>query len=198
MFVVTLQRFSLSPNVDEIYVVVEPSTIGVCRDLILSRQIKKVKSLIKGGKTRQESARIGLLALEEAGVDKDDLVLIADGDRPNIPDKLIADNFLTAYQVGAAVTAIPSVDSVFFQKEGYVQSYLDREKVYRAQTPQTFRFKEILSAHKKLSGKTFTDDASLLIALHKKVAIVEGSPDNIKITVPKDVEAYLKLTEAKK
>ena len=197
MFVVTLSRFSASPSVDEICVVVEPNTLGTCRDLILSRQIKKVRYLVKGGSTRQESVRLGLIHLASKGIKDDDLILIADGDRPNVNDKLIADHFITAYQFGAAVTAMPSVDSVLLGEDGFVKSYLDRNKVFFAQTPQTFKFKEIYKAHLKLANKTFTDDASLLVHLHKKVAIVEGSSGNIKITVPEDVTAFMALKEKK-
>lgn len=191
MFVVTLRAFSLSNDVDEIYVVSEAGTIPTCRDLILSRQIKKVKAIVRGGATRQESVRLGLEAMEKGGVKENDLVLIADGDRPNVNDKLIADNFRIAYQLGACLTAIPVTDSVLLGGGDLARSYLDRNCVYLAQTPQTFRFETIYKAHEKLKDKAFTDDASLLIHLHKKVAIVRGSSKNIKITVPEDVETYL-------
>ena len=198
MFVVTLTKFSASPEVDEIYVVAEPNTLGVCRDLVLSRQIKKVKAIVKGGSCRQESARLGLEAIAATGANDNDLVLIADGDRPNITPKLISENYRVAFQMGAAVTAIPVSDSVLLGQNGNVEGYLDRSLVYLAQTPQTFVFKAIFKAHEKLAGGSFTDDASLLIHLHKKVGIVMGSPNNLKITLPKDVDTYLRLTEEKK
>lgn len=198
MFVVTLSKFSASPSVDDILVVVEPSTFGVCRDLVLSRQIKKVKGIVKGGATRQESVRLGLEALSELGAHDYDLVLIADGDRPNVTERLIAENYRVAHEVGACLTAVPATDSVLLSENDFASDYLDRSKVYLAQTPQTFVYKEIYAAHRRLARKSFTDDASLLVHLHKKVAIIKGSPNNIKINVPKDVETYLKITEEKK
>lgn len=197
MFVVTLNCFSASDAVDEIYVVVEPSTVETCRDLILSRQIKKIKAIIKGGSTRQESARFGLEFLAQMNTRPDDLVLIADGDRPNVSPKLILDNFLTAYEVGSAVTAIPVTDSVLYEEQGKACKYFDRSKVYLAQTPQTFRFKTILKAHRKFAKVPVTDDASLLTMMHHKVPVVLGSKENLKITTPEDVETYLKLTTKK-
>ena len=198
MFVVTLNRFSASDAVDEIYVVVEPSTVETCRDLILSRQIKKIKAIVKGGSTRQESARFGLDFLAKQGVRNEDLVMIADGDRPNVGDKLILDNFLTAFELGSAVTAMPVTDSVLYEEEGKAAKYFDRKKIFLAQTPQTFRFGLIYKAHRKYAKTRVTDDASLLTLMHKKVPIVLGSKENLKITTPDDVEAYLKITAPKK
>ena len=197
MLIVTLNRFVSSPSVEEIVVVAESSTIPVTQGLISVHGFGKIKAVIPGGKTRQESARLGLEYLHQAGTADHDLVMIADGDRPNVSDTIIRLSYEKAEEVGAAVVAIKVTDSVFVENGKVASSYLDREHVYLAQTPQTFRFKTIYRAHRKLARKIFTDDASLVVKLHKQVAIVPGSPLNLKITTPKDIDAYLAIKEAK-
>lgn len=197
MFVTTLKAFSACSSVDAIFVVVEASTMEECRDLILKNHIGRVKAIIKGGLSRQESARRGLEYLANHGMEKDDLVLIADGDRPNVDPDIVSENFIAALELGSACTAIPVTDSVMLEDGGQISSYLDRNHVYRAQTPQTFRFGSILKAHRKGRKRPFTDDASLYQKYIGKVFLVKGSEDNIKITVKEDVDTYLRLKEKK-
>ena len=197
MFVLTLARFAALAQVDEIYVVSEPSSIGKCRELIASYAIPKVKAIVAGKSTRQQSAKAGLEYLASIGVTDDDLVLIADGDRPNVEETIVNENFITALQLGACVTAIPVSESILLGDNGRVESYLDREKVYICQTPQTFRFGAILKAHRKGVNHRFTDDASLYAKYIGKVAIVLGKKENLKITTPEDVETYLKTQQKK-
>ena len=192
MLIVTLRGLSKCVDIDEIYVVAEPSSRNDVYNLILANQIKKVKAIMRGGATRQESARLALEFLKKSGTPADAIVMIADGDRPCVDPEIVHRCFLAAEQVGASVTAIPMVDSVLVSRDGKtVSDYLNREQVFAVQTPQTFLFSLIYKAHKKYQNVKVTDDASLVKMLGKEIALVMGSKDNIKITVPDDLATYL-------
>ena len=192
MLVVTLRGLSRCVDIDEIYVVAEPSSRNDVYNLIVAKQIKKVKAILVGGATRQESARLGLEYLKRIGVSQDALVMLAYGDRPCVEPELVHRCYVAAEKVGASVAAIPMSESVLLSKGGErVDEYLNRDSVYVVQTPQTFAFGSIYAAHMKFKKKIVTDDASLVSKLGKPIAIVMGSRDNVKITVPDDVKAYL-------
>ena len=192
MLIVTLRELSRCVDIDEIYVVAEPSSRDDVYNLILAKQIKKVKAILRGGATRQESSRLALEFLKRSGTPADALVMIADGDRPCVDPEIVHKSFLAAEKTGASVVAIPMSESVLMSKDATkVAQYLPREQVYTVQTPQTFLFATILNAHIRFRKKVVTDDASLVAMLKKPIAIVVGSKDNIKITVPEDVNAYL-------
>ncbi len=192
MLIVTLRGLSKCVDIDEIYVVAEPSSRNDVYNLILANQVKKVKAIMRGGATRQESARIALEFLKKAGTPADAIVMIADGDRPCIDPEIVHRCFLAAEHTGASVAAIPMTDSVLVSRDGKtVSDYLNREEVFAVQTPQTFLFSLIYKAHMKYRKVAVTDDASLVKMLGKEIAIVIGSKDNVKITVPEDVATYL-------
>ncbi len=192
MLIVTLRALSKCVDIDEIYVVAEPSSRNDVYNLILANQIKKVKAIMRGGSTRQHSARLALEFLKKSGTPADAIVMIADGDRPCVDPEIVHRCFVAAEEVGASVTAIPMTDSVLVSEDGKsVSDYLDRSQIYAVQTPQTFLFSLIYKAHHKFRDVPVTDDASLVKKLGKDIALVMGSKDNVKITVPDDVAAYL-------
>ena len=118
--------------------------------------------------------------------------MIVDGDRPCIDESIMVHSFEAAEKEGAAVVAAPVTDSILLSKDGkLVSEYIDRSTVYAVQTPQTFRFSIIYEAAKSFQDQPVTDDASLVKLLGKPVALVVGKKDNIKITVPEDIEAYI-------
>lgn len=192
MLIVTLRELSHCVDIDEIYVVAEPSSRDDVYNLIVAKQIKKIKAILRGGATRQESSRLALEFLKRAGTPADALVMIADGDRPCVDPELVHKCFLAAEEKGASVVAVPMTESVLMSRDGKkVSQYLPREEVYSVQTPQTFLFATILNAHIRFRRKTVTDDASLVAMMKKPIALVPGNKDNIKITVPDDVNAYM-------
>ena len=192
MLIVTLRALSSCVDIDELYVVAEPSSRDDVYNLILAHQIKKVKAIIRGGASRQESARLALEFLKRSGLPSDAIVMIADGDRPCVDPAIVHRSYLAAEEYGASVVAIPMTDSVLCSQDGkMVSQYLDRKTVFAVQTPQTFLFSLIYRAHEKFAKRAVTDDASLVSMLHKPVAVVMGSKSNIKITVPEDVNTYL-------
>lgn len=139
-----------------------------------------------GGKTRQESARIGVASSPEAA----ETVLIHDAARPFADGDLITRVIQAAIEHGAAVPAVPVSDTI---KRGgeWVEATLDRTALVRAQTPQAARRDWLLEA---LSAPgEFTDEASALEQAGRRVRIVAGSESNLKVTTPEDLQALQPL-----
>jgi 2-C-methyl-D-erythritol 4-phosphate cytidylyltransferase/2-C-methyl-D-erythritol 2,4-cyclodiphosphate synthase len=139
---------------------------------------------VAGGATRQDSVRAGLEALAPHAPD---LVLVHDAARPLIPPGTIP-ALLAALQLSAgAIPAAPVADTLKRVANGLITATVPRDGLYRAQTPQAFRFPTLLAAHRAGAGAAATDDAALLEAAGEPVAIVPGSDDNIKLTYAEDL-----------
>ena len=140
---------------------------------------------VGGGETRQQSSRLGLESLQEINPGK---VLIHDGARP-FPDSELIGRVIDALEhYPAAVPALPVNDTIkSATTEGTVAATMDRSMLRRAQTPQGFRFADILAAHRSAGGVEFTDDAMVAEQAGLLVAMVEGSEANLKITTQEDM-----------
>ena len=184
----TLAAFQECDAVAEIVIVTRPDLILTVTDL--SKDFPKVRAVVAGGKTRQESVAAGLGALsQDCG-----LAAIQDGARPLVTWQLIDRTVRAANTYGAAAPAIPVKDTIKTLKGGLVESTPDRAFLYAVQTPQVFDTDLLKAAlHKaKTQCTAVTDDCSAVENLGRKVKIVEGEERNIKITTPLD----LKIAEA--
>lgn len=197
----TLKPLEDHSQISEIILVVNEKSIEKCkREIVEKYGFKKVKEVIVGGKERQDSVYNGLKEVK-----KDcDIILIHDGARPFLTEDLITRSIQEAEKHKAAVVAVPCIDTIkFAQKEkDTALETLDREYLWMAQTPQTFKYKIILKAYEKAREENFkgTDDASLVERMNQPVKIVRGSYDNIKITTPQDLilaEAILAKRKSK-
>ena len=140
--------------------------------------------VIQGGATRQDSVHAGLQALAPFAPD---IVLVHDAARPHIPAGAIPALLAALHKFAGAVPAAPVADTLKRAVSGIITETVPRAGLFRAQTPQAFRFQTLLAAHR--SGLTgATDDASLLEAAGETVAIVPGSDDNIKLTYKDDMD----------
>jgi 2-C-methyl-D-erythritol 4-phosphate cytidylyltransferase len=150
--------------------------------------------LITGGERRQDSVRG---ALEAAG--EVEVVAVHDAARPLCPPQLFIDCVVAAQRHGAATTAIPVVDSIKRAVDGVVLQSLDRGDLYAVQTPQAFRRELLLEGHRHAvaGGLAVDDDAALVEALGRPVHIVPGSPDNFKVTYPRDLVLLRALVAAR-
>lgn len=159
----------------------------IYRKFNFSRSVK----IVPGGATRQHSVFNGLLALP----DTTDIVLIHDGVRPVISPEIIRKSIVAAKKYGACLVAVPSKDTVKIGKNGFVISTPNRQNIFLAQTPQTFKYSVIMNAYKKAFSEHFfaTDDSALVERLGKKVKIVLGDYKNIKITTKEDLTLISKL-----
>ena len=184
----TLEPFQES-TVAAVVLVVPQNDVEYCKKEIVERfGLTKVKKIVPGGKRRQDSVRLGLEATEG----KYDLVLIHDGVRPLIEKALIEKVIKEAIVNRAVITALPARETV---KEvtalGHVVKTYHRERVWMVQTPQAFRYQDILYAHHKALEEGWeeaTDDALLVEKSGVTVKVVEGSEKNIKVTTPHDLE----------
>lgn len=183
----TLEVFEKHSLIDGIIVVTRQDEISLClNEVILHYQLKKVINVTAGGKERQDSVYQGLKALSS----QCELVVVHDGARPLITPEIISKVLATAQQEEAAIVAVPVKDTIKKAVNGFVSETILREQLWAAQTPQVFTkeviFQAYLNAYEK--GVYGTDDASLVELLGKKVQIVPGIYENIKITTPEDLD----------
>lgn len=177
-----------SGAIDGIVVAVDKSSVERFRRLVKRYKFKKIIDIIIGGRTRFESVRNCLGRVGPYF----DIVLIHDAARPFLNKTLIAESIRLAAKFGACIVAIPENDTVKFVDKGlFIKRTIDRDRIFRAQTPQTFRYDLIKKAYGRKRGTGITDDAGLVESLGKSVKILEGSYRNIKITTKED----LKLAE---
>jgi 2-C-methyl-D-erythritol 4-phosphate cytidylyltransferase/2-C-methyl-D-erythritol 2,4-cyclodiphosphate synthase len=155
---------------------------------------------VPGGATRQASVRAGLEALADASPD---VVLIHDGARPFVPDGTIAALLALLASHDGAIPALPVTDTLKRGAGGRIAETVPREGLFRAQTPQAFRFATILDLHRRAQADQdrrapggATDDAALLEAAGLSVALAPGHENNIKITVPEDLARMERLLAA--
>ena len=184
----TLEPFQES-TVTAVVLVVPKDDVEYCKKEIVERfGLTKVEKIVPGGKRRQDSVRLGLEATEG----KYDLVLIHDGVRPLIEKALIEKVIKEAMVNRAVITALPAKETVKeVNKLRHVVKTYDRERVWMVQTPQAFRYQDILNVHHKALEEGWeeaTDDALLVEKSGITVKVVEGSEKNIKVTTPHDLE----------
>jgi 2-C-methyl-D-erythritol 4-phosphate cytidylyltransferase/2-C-methyl-D-erythritol 2,4-cyclodiphosphate synthase len=143
-------------------------------------------TVLPGGETRQDSVWNALAYLRSHGYEEEDLVLVQDGVRPFTEDKTIQDVLVRAEKTGAAIAAVPAVSTIRHITEGT----LDRAKLYSVQTPQGFRFGLLIRAFQAAERDHFcgTDEAGLVERIGVLPEIAEGTPSNIKITTPEDLQ----------
>ncbi len=139
----------------------------------------------EGGATRQDSVRLGLAALAELAPKR---VLIHDAARPFVSGEIIDRVLAGLENHPGVIPAVPVADTLKQVEDGSVSGTVDRSGLWRAQTPQGFRYADILAAHADFAGRELTDDAALLEAAGLTVGIVEGAERNFKITSKDDME----------
>ena len=166
-------------KIDRIIICANPSIKPVLKEIF--KGYDKVE-IIEGGATRQQSVFKGLKHRTA------DYVLIHDGARPLISREII-EKCIEKVQTCRAVSVMTkTTDTIKIVEQNKIIQTLDRSKLYNTQTPQAFEYNLILEAHKKLEGKSFTDDAGMAEFFGEEVFVVEGSYTNIKITTQNDID----------
>ena len=149
VIIYTLEAFQRHPSIDAIIVVTLDSWSSVLWAYAKQFNITKLKWVVPGGDSGQESIRNGLKKLREELVDED-VVMIHDGNRPLISSEIISDSLATFAKYGSAVAVIPCTEVVFESEDGYSSCVsTEREKLFRTQTPHTYTLGNLLNAHKK-------------------------------------------------
>lgn len=201
VIVYTLEAFQNHPEIDEIAVVCIEGWEQVLWAYAKQFNITKLKYVVTGGATGQESIFNGLKAIKENHKD-DDVVIVHDGNRPMIEPDIITDNLVKQKKYGSAVAAIPCTEVVFVS-ENKVDSYksIPRENLQRTQTPHSYYLGDLWSAHLEAQKRNITNTAascSLMELLGKKTYFSKGSEKNLKITTIDDIEIFKALLNAKK
>ena len=197
----TLEQFDRHPEIDAIAVVCIADWIDYLKDLLDRFRIKKVRWIVPGGETSQDSTRAGLNAIAADCDPKSTIVLIHDGVRPLISEKLISDNLSSVREFGNAITAAPAIETIITVDEHEdVTDLLDRQVCRLARAPQSFYLADIIAMHQKAMAEGYDrmiDSASLMIHYGVKLHLVEGPAENIKITTPADFYIFKAITEAR-
>ena len=191
MVVRTVRQFQNCDAIREIVIVTREDLLIPISDLC--HGFDKVKAVVVGGKSRDESVWQGLNALS----DRVKLVAVQDGARPFADWQMIDRVVRAANSYGAAAPAIPVKDTIKVVKGGIVSSTPDRSQLQAVQTPQVFDFDLLRGALQKAKadGAAITDDCSAVERLGMSVRIVEGDERNIKITTPLDLKIAELLLE---
>ncbi|MFZ0759012.1 MAG: 2-C-methyl-D-erythritol 4-phosphate cytidylyltransferase [Candidatus Sulfotelmatobacter sp.] len=192
----TLRKFAAVDAVSEIWIALRENEMAGFRARLEGEArhlLKKKVELVVGGEHRQQSVENVLNAIA-AAAHEDDIVLVHDAVRPFVTREIIQEVIEAAEKYGAAIAALPAVDTVKQVErtaEGaLIKATIPRAGVVMAQTPQGFRFSVIKKAFDEAAADGFmgTDEASLVERSGHEVAVVMGSPRNIKITTPADME----------
>lgn len=199
ILVYTLEEFDRHPLIDGMILVVLEQWIPHCEELKRKYGLRKLYSIVSGGKSALESQRNGLIQAEKI-FSEDSIVLIHDGVRPLIDDKTISANIESVKKNGTAITVVPAIETIVLKNEtGKIGEIIDRSMIDLAKAPQSFFLKDILEAHKKAEkdNMTFIDSASMMQHYGHALYTVEGMPENIKITTPNDFYTFRALVDAR-
>lgn len=190
----TLRKFAAVPEVSEIWIALRENEIAGFRERLEKEGgdiLQKKVELVEGGEHRQQSVEHAIDAVKAA---PDDIVLVHDAVRPFVSTEIIREVIEAAKKYGAAIAGLPAVDTVKQVErtaEGaIIKATIPRAGVVLAQTPQGFRYEVIKKVFDEAAADGFmgTDEASLAERSGHEVAVVMGSPRNIKITTPSDME----------
>ena len=182
----TLQALAACRAIDAICCVIHPDDEALYQAAVAEVGGDKLLVPVPGGAERQDSVRLGLERLADAAPG---IVMIHDAARPFISEEQIS-VLLAAFEDDAVAGVLPGIAIVDTVKradaDGIVQDTVDRTGLWRAQTPQCFRFDEILAAHQAVAGQALTDDVAVAEAAGMAVKVIAGDPDNFKLTTPED------------
>lgn len=191
IIVYTLQTFQKNKLINKIIIAAETEYFSLLIKLVKKYKLSKVKLIVEGGSTRQQSVYNAVLSSD---ANDNDLLVVHDAARALIPNDILKNAIISAKKNGNALVCIKAKDTLIKGKKT-VDKYLNRDEVYYVQTPQIFKYRDLQIALSKADKEKFigTDESMLVKRLGKKVHIVEGSVFNFKITTKEDVEMFRKL-----
>ncbi|MBZ1503431.1 IspD/TarI family cytidylyltransferase [Leuconostoc mesenteroides] len=197
----TIQVFQDSEDIDAVVVSILEENILLMEKIVKDFHLTKVSKIVAGGKTGQLSIYNGLEAASSLSSSGKDVVLIHDGVRPLIDKSLIRKNIDSVNLNGSAITTSPAKETFLLVGEDHkVEEVVDRKKSYIAKAPQSFFLEDILKVQKDAISKNIIDaiDSSTLMSLYnKRLFVVEGPYENIKITTPDDFYMFKALFDAR-
>ncbi len=191
LIVYTLEVFQKNKLIDEIIIPAEVQYHKKLQNLIRKYKLSKVTLIVEGGKERQDSVYKALLSLSSL---PDDLIAVHDAARPMLPQKVLTPALITAKKKGNAVVCIKAKDTLVKGKNR-IEKYLNRDEVYYVQTPQVFRYKDLMKAMSIAYKENYygTDESMIVNNIGNKINIVEGSVFNFKVTSEEDIEMLKRI-----
>lgn len=197
VLIYTLEGFQRHPMIDEIEVVCIDGWHEMLWAYVKQFGITKVKWIVSGGKTGQESIRNGVYNLE-GKCSEDDIVVIHDGIRPLVDEFVLTDVIEKAVKYGNAVTSMPYNEQIFLVNEAdptTTKQYIPRETLRRVATPQAYKFSKLSWAYHEafekeigIYGSSYTN--TMMVELGETLHFAAGSDKNIKLTTPDDLELF--------
>lgn len=198
LFLHSVLLMEQSPVIDRIVIVTKEDYLDRVQTWIQEFHLTKVEKVTIGGSSRQESVFHGLESLKSVAAPAD-IVVIHDSARPLLSASLLEKAVAACQTYGAVSLAIPVSDTTVISQDGrQISDVPDRQRLYRLQTPQVFTFDLISRAHAqsiRQPQKRFTDDAQLVLQTGHPVYLIEGSAENIKVTVPSDLKIVEMLSD---
>ena len=181
----TLENFERNKNIDGIIIVCVKDWISHLKEILLEYKISKVIDIVEGGETGHDSTRNGIFSLREK-LTADDYIIVHDAARPILPQAAIEEMLRIAHEQGNASLAIPCYETVIYTDDGCSgEKQLDRSKIMRIQTPQAYRYGDILPLYDRAEEENkhdFIYADLVLIYYGKTVYFSKGFTNNIKIT----------------
>lgn len=199
VLIYTMENFQNHPQINGIVLVCLESWIDYAKNLVKKFGITKVKAIVPGGKTGQESIFHGVRKVHELFGDET-VVLIHDGVRPLINEDVITRCIENVKIHGNAITVAPAIETIFVKENNKVGKIFNRSKCLLGKAPQCFYEKDIYNAHLKANEEhlmDFIDSADLMQHYGFELYTVEGPAENIKITTPSDFYTFRAIMDAR-
>lgn len=195
VIIYTLEAFEKHPEVDNIEVVCIEGWEEALRAYTKQFNITKLKWMVGGGATGQESIRNGVYNLE-GKVDDEEIIIVHDGVRPLVDDEILTSLLATCREHGNAVSAMPYNEQIFIKDdEESTIKYIPRETLMRVVTPQAYKFRELLSAYREayekeigIYGSSYTN--TMMVELGHRLYFSAGSDKNIKLTTKDNLDMF--------
>lgn len=200
LIIYTLDAFQKHPSIDAIIVVCLDGWTDILTAYAKQFNITKLVSIVKGGKTGQESIKNGVLKAKEL-YDDSSIIIVHDGNRGLVSSEIISDAISTYNEFGNAVAAIPCTEAVYESEDSGLTGSLEipREKLYRTQTPHVWSLKKMIWAHdlaEKNNIQNMTATCSLMKKLGETIHFSKGSEKNMKITTVEDIDLFKAILHA--
>lgn len=197
----TLERFQNNPQIDAILLITLPHWFDFVWSYAKQFGISKLKWVVSGGETGQESIYNGLIKLQQE-CPEDTVVLIHDGNRPMVDNDIISDSLSVYKKHGSAVAAIPCTEAVFNSSDGISSTKsIPRTELFRTQTPHTYPLDEAVWAYEEARKREITNTTAictLMNELGRVIYLSKGSEKNIKLTTLADIEIFKALLSTEK
>lgn len=201
IIIYTLEAFENHPSIDEIIVACLEGWIPILQAYAKEYNITKLKYIVKGGSTGQESITNCLETLKASGIKDNDIIMVHDGNRPLVSDSIISESLASCISRGNAVAHVPCNEVIVTTSDQvHCEDQLNRDFTKRTQTPHTFRFGKLYNAYQEMIRQnelSIVAPCSVMMKLGEEVFLSPGSELNFKITTQEDLEIFEALVQTR-